>query len=470
MVEWVVPEFVESIAGSAAGEFIYHELEDLSSQISGELKDHVVEHVKHFASDILTDDEEEVGPPPAKRFKAEKKVTALRRRVAATRKRQRPKGPQKKVVKRRRAKRQPRTENLANLFAEDKTYGPSHRNDDGFESHLGPPGEKHPRHTGRGFGREDRSVVSLVQDWNGNPQAPIVPPDLKDPGPGYGEDDWNNQVPAGNPQIATEAENQITQGNWTGDIHHESGAMPYSRRKYYRKKRTYKKRMPVAKRVYRRTVPYHRPEVNSHDTEVKAKALVANANWSSTSCEPATTLCLNAMAVGTSTKERIGRHIFMKTLMIRGVIDIGAQPINTAVNTNDTLCCIMVILDSNHNATGAAALGGEIFEACTTALMAPYTYKKLDSGNRFKILAKTFVKVKPDIIWEATEGKQRIKGTTVPFQFYINLRDLKVTFDDDAGSTIASIADYTINVYANCDYITLAPTISFMSRLRFTNN
>lgn len=223
--------------------------------------------------------------------------------------------------------------------------------------------------------------------------------------------------------------------------------------------------MPPRRNV--RTGGFEGIERKFFDTFVTATALTAPTNMAGAEIFPEADIekALNTMIAGTGESDRIGRKINMKSINIRGIVNIPADA--TAPTASTPTVFIALILDMQTNATMYSS--EDVYKNIgASALLATSPFRELENVRRFKVL-KT-VRMPLNLVAIAHDGTNlEMSGTNTPFEFYVDLKSIQVNYiaDGQAGE-IAMIADNSLHILATVDDVGYVPTISFNSRLRFT--
>lgn len=175
--------------------------------------------------------------------------------------------------------------------------------------------------------------------------------------------------------------------------------------------------------------------------------------------DPATVLCLNGVAQGTSQSERLGLRAVFKSLDIRGQIQWG-----TTLTQGD-YCRIVVFIDKQTN--GAQYTETDVLLDVGGAGYDPCAHKNLENQARFQILHdKTY--------WPTSAPNQHYNGATVsngiyvqPFRVFKRLGGKKglITRFLSTGGNIGDIADNSIHIMAIST--TTSTNIGYLSRVRF---
>lgn len=225
--------------------------------------------------------------------------------------------------------------------------------------------------------------------------------------------------------------------------------------------------------------PRFAPELNYHDTHLALRAVVKSATWTGCVIPPATTLCLNAMVQGSSSSTRVGKRISQKGISVRGALHVTGDASLTGISV-PTYVCVAMVLDCNNNHAPTAgpvypltggATGPEIFSSGTNALLGPSAFRSLDTGKRFKMLKRIYIKVTPQTNPQGVAGDLMISEWIQPFSFYVDLGGLITNFNEAGTGLITDIADCALNMWANTSTTAngWSVNVTYNTRLRFTS-
>ncbi len=207
-------------------------------------------------------------------------------------------------------------------------------------------------------------------------------------------------------------------------------------------------------------------EMKYFDTFKDGTALTAPATWAGTEVDPATILTFCDPVKGTGISNRIGRHIKIHAIKIRGQISCAAQLNQTATDAASQVRLVLV-LDQQTNA--AQMQGEQVFEDPGTA--SPnntiQTYMNLDNLGRFRVLKdKMLVIQNPNIAWDGTNMEQN--GLVRMFKLNHKFaKPLDVHFNATDGGTVADIVDNSIHMLACASSIALVPQILYEARVSY---
>lgn len=202
------------------------------------------------------------------------------------------------------------------------------------------------------------------------------------------------------------------------------------------------------------------------DAPLTATALSAPTDASGGEYPPtsAVTGCLTAPAQGDGPSNREGNKIVVTDCLVQGVINVAAQANQTATDVSPV---IMVALVMDTQTNGAQLNSEDVYSNIGgTAILATSPNRNMSYTQRFKVLKvwKKQLRI-PSITYDGTNIEQT--GFNSPFKLKWKGK-MPVTFT--TGSTTADIANVTnnsIQVVAYANDLSLAPTISYNSRVRF---
>jgi len=197
------------------------------------------------------------------------------------------------------------------------------------------------------------------------------------------------------------------------------------------------------------------PKVGSQRGELKAFDITGT---SSAFTNTGTFTAFNTPVVGSELYQRIGRKIYMKSLVVRGNID------GTAANVNDQIR-IMIIYDRQSNAgipNQLAILQDSNAAGGTTSV---YSSINLTNRSRFLILKDFFLNIPSATTFPGGIGVDQTKDFTV--EWYIPLKGLETEFNGTNGGTIADITTGSLFMVTFDQQNTGTYTFNYGTRLRY---
>lgn len=230
-----------------------------------------------------------------------------------------------------------------------------------------------------------------------------------------------------------------------------------------RRKRAPRGRAPIRRRRNLRIGGFLGIEIKFYDKFLTNTALIAPTDAAGGELDPSATTSLNTVVQGNGEQQRDGRNIIMKSIQLRGTIRV-AQQANQTLADLSPVCVIYIVLDQQTN--GAQLNSEDVFtNPAGSGQQATNVYRNLEFSKRFSIIAKKVVRFPtPTLAYDGTNIEQ--SGIDVPFEIYKDLPNIKTNY---SGTTenIANIVDNSIHVVGYCSDNSLAPRISYISRLRF---
>ena len=249
----------------------------------------------------------------------------------------------------------------------------------------------------------------------------------------------------------------------------------YGIKKYKSKRRRRSLRGLPPLLPYRRPPPIHvmrsvsvKPaprELHSFDTGKANSALVNPSTAAGGEQDPATTLCLNLVRVGDADNNRTGRRIYMKYLYVQGSVII--PDIDGTATAPGDLPEVFLALVMDTQTNGAQLNSEDVFTnpaASVTTAVIPM--RNLNYSSRFKVLCTKHISFGDMSLGAISAENYANFGRTKLFRCYVALSDIPVTFASDTGG-IADVIDNSLHVIAFCSSTSLAPVISYNSRLRY---
>lgn len=232
---------------------------------------------------------------------------------------------------------------------------------------------------------------------------------------------------------------------------------PFKRRRvYYGRTKSYSSRN-------RRTGGFIGIETKFYDQKLLGAAINSNTTGAGIEADPSATLLLNTTTQGDGEQQRDGRRMIMKNIFVNGIIQLPAASDQTAPEDIPHIA-IWLVLDTQTN--GATIVSENVFtNPSANALGSTCLLRNLQFSSRFKILKKvSFTMPAPPISGDSTNFDT--PGIVRKWQMYVNLNNLAVLFSNTT-ETVANITDNSLHILATCSATTMAPTITYNSRLRF---
>ncbi len=216
-------------------------------------------------------------------------------------------------------------------------------------------------------------------------------------------------------------------------------------------------------RANNRTGGFMGIELKFYDTSLSASALTAPGDATGGEHDPSATVLLNTVVQGTGEEQRDGKQIVMKSVGIRGHINVPVQANQTATDVAPVVL-VALVLDTQTN--GATIASENVFKnKSASGSQATNVFRNLQFSKRFRVLKRVLLTLEqPTIVWDGTNLEQG--GYNTPFEIFANLKDQLVNYSSTT-ETVANITDNSLHVIAYCNSNSSAPTISYNARLRF---
>lgn len=181
---------------------------------------------------------------------------------------------------------------------------------------------------------------------------------------------------------------------------------------------------------------------------------------------PAGTTVISCPAQGDGPQNRDGKKFVIKSVQLKGFIDLPAQTAAAPLQNNKVF--IALVLDTQSNA--AACTAPDIFTNLSAhARLAVVPSRNLLFGKRFRILkSEVFDLTIGSIGWNPTAPAGfGYHGVSKEFEWYVPL-NLNVNCNAATTATISAVADNSLHVVAVCSTTTdQQPTLVYNARIRF---
>ncbi len=206
-------------------------------------------------------------------------------------------------------------------------------------------------------------------------------------------------------------------------------------------------------------------ELKFYDQKLINGTINAPTDASAGEQDPSATLLMNTVTQGDGESQRDGRKMTMRSIYIDGQVNVGSQ---SSKNTADagTQIFIALVLDTQTN--GATIASEDVYSNVgADSITAASPMRNLQFTKRFKVLATRHFKLQNTSMTNdsGSTGGVIIAGLTQRFKIYKKL-NVETQFSATT-ETVANIIDNSLHLIAYCSSVTLAPTISYNSRLRF---
>ncbi len=204
-------------------------------------------------------------------------------------------------------------------------------------------------------------------------------------------------------------------------------------------------------------------ETKFYDQKLITSALTAPTDASGGEHDPSATVLLNTVVQGDGESNRDGRKITMRSIFVRGIVVVNART-NVTVPVTAAEVMIALVLDTQTN--GATLSSENVFKnPGANAITATAVFRNLQFTKRFRVLKRIcFTLPQSEMTWDGTN--MEAEGFAVPFSMFVKLNNIRVLFSAST-ETVANITDNSLHIVAYCTNVGQAPTLNYISRLRF---
>lgn len=249
-------------------------------------------------------------------------------------------------------------------------------------------------------------------------------------------------------------------------------------RKRYRRRGTFHQRIGYGSVARTRGAPV-RGEMKYFDCEHVAAAIaLATSTWvAGTIMDPSSTInlgdaavatpqCLFAPKVSAALNGRIGRSVCVKKIKLNGIIFVPAQAAQAATDPSTK---VRIILVQDMQTNSAQMTGAQLMNDTTSAGATVCSYQNPNNFGRFRVLRdKSFVLQDPNMAGDPAVPNVVQGSLTKLFKMSYRFRKpVEPRFNATNGGTVADIVDHSFHVLAIANSITLAPTLTYYSRVSY---
>ncbi len=218
----------------------------------------------------------------------------------------------------------------------------------------------------------------------------------------------------------------------------------------------------AARRRNIRTAGFLGIETKYHDTSLVARTMTAPTNATGGEADPATLNTLFAPTQGTGAQNRDGRKVLIKSLQLKGTLEIPVAVNQTLLNRT-AVVFMAVVWDKQ---TNAAQLNSEdVFEnQANDARVATSLLRGVERGSRFQIL-KTWTIDMPQVVATYDGTNMEKSGVHVSFETFLKL-NIPVEYVANGG-TIADVQDNSLHLIAFASNVDQGILLTYNCRTRF---
>jgi len=208
-----------------------------------------------------------------------------------------------------------------------------------------------------------------------------------------------------------------------------------------------------------------------YDTELSGGAVnQIITTWASTEEDPTTINTLFAPVMGTNFNQRIGRKVQVKSIRIRGFINVAKQTNQVASNEGT---CIRLIIFQDQQTNGTQAQGEQVIlssnDLGSVAGPAISMFQNAENFGRFRVLKdKTYRLQDPNFSWDGTN--MEVNGLVIPFKYTFKFRKpVPVQFNQGNAGTIADVVTNSWHVLCAQNDVDLQATVNYKCRVMYVD-
>lgn len=212
-----------------------------------------------------------------------------------------------------------------------------------------------------------------------------------------------------------------------------------------------------------RTAGYLGIELKFYDTSLAGLAIPSPADATGGELDPSTTILFNSVVQGDGESQRDGRQISMRSIGIKGFINVNVQ-VNQTLGDVAPIIFLALVLDTQTN--GATIASENVYtNKSANAMLAANPFRNLQFSKRFQVLKTLTLKLEqPEMTYDGTNIEQG--GYDHPFQMFVNLDGITVNYSGTT-ETVANITDNSLHLVGYASNVTSVPLIYYNARLRF---
>ncbi len=206
-------------------------------------------------------------------------------------------------------------------------------------------------------------------------------------------------------------------------------------------------------------------ELKFYDATLVGQALVAPTDSAGGELDPSSTIVLNTVVQGDGDQQRDGRKITMRSLGMKGIISVPPQSDQTTLDPT-TSVFLAIVVDTQTN--GVTIVSEQVYtNKGASALLATSPFRNLKFSKRYRVLkTEKFDLPQATSIGTGLDDNIEQGGFTRSFEMFVDLKDMPVIYSNTT-ETVLNITDNSLHLIGYCTNTSLAPVISYNSRLRF---
>lgn len=176
--------------------------------------------------------------------------------------------------------------------------------------------------------------------------------------------------------------------------------------------------------------------------------------------------CISTPETGVGPTNRLGKHITIKSVQIRGTFASIWEVLGSGFSTPSVF--IALVLDTQTN--GAQCTAADIFTNPGNVInTAVHPLRNLINAKRFRVLKEELLTLPTSESWY-TGAQNVVSGTRADFDWYLPC-EIQVNFKDDSQGLVANVIDNSLHVICATSsgaHLTFPPVyLDYSARVRF---
>lgn len=177
------------------------------------------------------------------------------------------------------------------------------------------------------------------------------------------------------------------------------------------------------------------------------------------------TNCMSVPGQGVGPQQRMGKSITIKSVQIKGMVEIDAVTFPTATPPNGHSVFVALVLDTQTN--GAQCTSESIFQNLSNSVYSLCVpTRNLLNAKRFKILKSETFNLDAKTLTLNAIPTSMFAGVGATVDWYLPL-ELPVNFIEQTDEDIANVVDNSLHLIAFYNQTNLTARITYNARIRF---
>ncbi len=205
-------------------------------------------------------------------------------------------------------------------------------------------------------------------------------------------------------------------------------------------------------------------EYKYYDTTRVSASIVSTNDATGGEIDPTTLDTISAPDQGDGESQRDGRSIMIKKVNIKGMVRVTKQANQTGA---DIAPLVFITLVQDKQTNKAQLNSEDVYTNGTgSASMAATPFRNLKFISRFTVLKTKMLQINtPDSVFDGTNIEQ--SGRDYFFRMDHEFRKGMMVNFTGTGAGLTNVIDNSLHMIAYCSTTALAPTINYVSRIRY---